>query len=1253
MKISNMIKIIMFLFIPAISLAQPYGYTGPSGGGAGGANTALSNLISTAINTSLNPGADSTISLGTSILRWNTLNAEQIVLTSDFMDTMTIDADSMTSDVSLTITGAGLSLNSGTTDLSLTTTGGSSIISLNTQAGGEININSDTLGFIDNTATQVDVYVARKTGGGAGIPLVISGSGATNGATDTNGGDITVVSGRSTGTGTSDIIFNTPTPQGGTNNTDNIPSTKFRINGTGKVIFGSGAVTTFWDPTNSSFQIGGTDYSFGPATTILPGNILSYDVAGNYATLGLSGEIVQIQGNGSLTGYAEITSLDDFRVNTTDGMVIGVNGSVSLPSIRTNDTNSGIWTPATDEVAVSTGATERARFRLSNSGAFTGRSEFQLGTMSGVANEYGFYTKSTGLNSTTTQYMNVFEGVGAGANTGEQHVFLASLTPGYTGAVRTSAVSALNASATTATASGAWGDIQGTIGTYSQATGTFTGHAFSVVGNTTGGSASSTNVGVFGRSSSTFANTHIGVAGVALSSLGGGVQIGGFFGIGDYGVTAPTWASGAVVGDVGAGSGIPIFRGRNAGVDRFRVMETGVVQIYSTGTISTPVLTFGPNAGPADTSTGIWRPGSNVLSFVNSGANTLYLAADNKVGVGTANSQSKLGVAGSVAIGATYADTVGSPTNGLAVQGDVGIGIITPTAQLHLSGVTGSSGYQAFWSGALGSDNNTRAGLRYSLTTAGTGASAFRLGIQTVLSGTSTDASAFVYGNSSEVSVPGVSSDLRLATGTAGPLGNVGSIAYAYGTTVGLNVGTTAVATNGNTNVAMLAKSTTAKNSASNIGVLSAALNTGSTPTHVGGYFGLVAVTPTLTSSALIADNGTTTSPIFLARDNGTTVFAINDAGVVIMTGDNSGGVGTLRIRPSDEDTQIVLCEASNNATTEVCSTLQHQNISASASTMLFASNMYLDSAGSVQRNNTAFGSAYIQSRSSSTLGSNTTVLGLYNTSGTLATYSDYSVTGTTAGTFTFGTSGTTTVDFRGPILNGGATTCNGLWAGSLCINENLVMQYSSSDLVYRMQSTSASGLSYIQVLNNSGSAAGSFGYGNTAYADADFAGHFWYLTNVASTPLRLGNTQDVTVTNPILKVTDNTAVSGTLEGTNHVVVYGGGTIAYPSTQTITCADNAGGTNQTANLDPQAHTITILNNDATGCDITFQETSAIIGAVIIVCIDPASTATNVNFADVANVFNGTAPALSQGDCFTARYFDAANDLWVQTGISDN
>ena len=45
-----------------------------------------------------------------------------------------------------------------------------------------------------------------------------------------------------------------------------------------------------------------------------------------------------------------------------------------------------------------------------------------------------------------------------------------------------------------------------------------------------------------------------------------------------------------------------------------------------------------------------------------------------------------------------------------------------------------------------------------------------------------------------------------------------------------------------------------------------------------------------------------------------------------VLTGDNASGTGTMRIRPSDEDTQLVLCEASNNAATEVCSALQHYN---------------------------------------------------------------------------------------------------------------------------------------------------------------------------------------------------------------------------------------------------------------------------------------------------------------------------------------
>ena len=55
---------------------------------------------------------------------------------------------------------------------------------------------------------------------------------------------------------------------------------------------------------------------------------------------------------------------------------------------------------------------------------------------------------------------------------------------------------------------------------------------------------------------------------------------------------------------------------------------------------------------------------------------------NNKVGIGTANPINKLSVIGAANIGdSTY--NVAAPTNGLIVQGDVGIGTATPTAQSH------------------------------------------------------------------------------------------------------------------------------------------------------------------------------------------------------------------------------------------------------------------------------------------------------------------------------------------------------------------------------------------------------------------------------------------------------------------------------------------------------------------------------------------------------------------------------------------
>lgn len=110
---------------------------------------------------------------------------------------------------------------------------------------------------------------------------------------------------------------------------------------------------------------------------------------------------------------------------------------------------------------------------------------------------------------------------------------------------------------------------------------------------------------------------------------------------------------------------------------------------------------------------------------------------------------------------------------------------------------------------------------------------------------------------------------------------NAGAFGLTTATTAGTNLGTNGVAYGGNISVGAQGISIRAKNSASNVGVAGFGLNTGTTPVQIGGYFGLQSAAPTITSAALMCDNGSTTSPIFVARDNGTANFTIADGGAV------------------------------------------------------------------------------------------------------------------------------------------------------------------------------------------------------------------------------------------------------------------------------------------------------------------------------------------------------------------------------------
>jgi len=107
-------------------------------------------------------------------------------------------------------------------------------------------------------------------------------------------------------------------------------------------------------------------------------------------------------------------------------------------------------------------------------------------------------------------------------------------------------------------------------------------------------------------------------------------------------------------------------------------------------------------------------------------------------------------------------------------------------------------------------------------------------------------------------------------------------------TTTGYIIGQAGYASGGDRSYGGLFRAIISKNSATNIGVAGYALNAGTSPTQIGGYFALLNSAPTLTSAALLCDNGATTSPIFVCKDAGSTVFSIVDGGNVYLGGSSA-----------------------------------------------------------------------------------------------------------------------------------------------------------------------------------------------------------------------------------------------------------------------------------------------------------------------------------------------------------------------------
>lgn len=112
---------------------------------------------------------------------------------------------------------------------------------------------------------------------------------------------------------------------------------------------------------------------------------------------------------------------------------------------------------------------------------------------------------------------------------------------------------------------------------------------------------------------------------------------------------------------------------------------------------------------------------------------------------------------------------------------------------------------------------------------------------------------------------------------------NAGLLAVTNATTTGYNAGIRTSAGSSSTWNFGMTSLVTGASAGGNVGIMSWAA-AGSRNVGIFGYLGAPITTPTLSAdAAIVADNGATTHPSFMAQDNGTRVFSILDGGGVVV----------------------------------------------------------------------------------------------------------------------------------------------------------------------------------------------------------------------------------------------------------------------------------------------------------------------------------------------------------------------------------
>lgn len=233
--------------------------------------------------------------------------------------------------------------------------------------------------------------------------------------------------------------------------------------------------------------------------------------------------------------------------------------------------------------------------------------------------------------------------------------------------------------------------------------------------------------------------------------------------------------------------------------------------------------------------------------------------------------------------------TLITPVLGVAAATSVTLGSTSLTAtKLTLAG--GTLGDQApgfvFTATQPAVPTGTQNGFTIDVTSAGSAAFVNRAFVVTYNAGyTGASTTAAIRGSNAAA---GTASTLIPASGSDAALGNIGTNTFSSGTTTGLNMGGLFTGGLGNVNAGVVGLSQQVKNSATNIGGVFSAINTGTSPVMVGVFASLNQVTVPTVSAALIADNGAQAQPIALFRSANATVGSFNATGGVTATLTNS-----------------------------------------------------------------------------------------------------------------------------------------------------------------------------------------------------------------------------------------------------------------------------------------------------------------------------------------------------------------------------